>query len=109
LKHSRVRAQRHALYGPSCPPHQHPRAPRPPPTTPPRPPPPPPPPPAPPPGPDSYNLLHRGYTGESPGGHATLPFDFYKLWAAAPEKARALSEALTRDAGGAPLLRSMHD
>jgi amidase len=56
-----------------------------------------------------YNLLHRGYTGESPGGHATLPFDFYKLWAAAPEKARALSEALTRDAGGAPLLRSMHD
>lgn len=49
----------------------------------------------------SYNLAHRGYTSEGPGGHAACPFDFYKTWAATPEKTRALSEALTRDAGGA--------
>lgn len=46
-----------------------------------------------------YNLAHRGYTSEGPGGHAACPFDFYKTWAAAPAKTRALSEALTRDAG----------
>ncbi|KAL4444375.1 hypothetical protein ABPG75_012112 [Micractinium tetrahymenae] len=45
-----------------------------------------------------YNLAHRGYTAEGLGGHAACPFDFYKTWAAAPEKTRALSEALTRDA-----------
>ncbi|EFN51574.1 hypothetical protein CHLNCDRAFT_140067 [Chlorella variabilis] len=45
-----------------------------------------------------YNLMHRGYTSEGPGGHAACPFDFYKTWTAAPEKAKALSEALTRDA-----------
>ncbi|KAL4420107.1 hypothetical protein ABPG77_000588 [Micractinium sp. CCAP 211/92] len=45
-----------------------------------------------------YNLAHRGYTSEGPGGHAACPFDFYKTWAAAPAKTRALSEALTRDA-----------
>jgi amidase len=51
-----------------------------------------------------YNLLHRGYTGEPAadgttvgGGHAACPFDFYKTWVNAPEKAKAISEALTRD------------
>ncbi|KAI3424310.1 hypothetical protein D9Q98_009863 [Chlorella vulgaris] len=44
-----------------------------------------------------YNLMHRGYTSE-PGGQAECPFDFYKTWAAAPAKAKTLSEALTRDA-----------
>jgi hypothetical protein len=41
--------------------------------------------------------MHRGYTSET-GGHASCPFDFYKTWVNAPEKAREISEALTRDA-----------
>jgi hypothetical protein len=41
--------------------------------------------------------MHRGYTSEA-GGHASCPFDFYKTWVNAPDKARAVSEALTRDA-----------
>ena len=41
--------------------------------------------------------MHRGYTSEA-GGHASCPFDFYKTWVNAPDKAKAVSEALTRDA-----------
>lgn len=41
--------------------------------------------------------MHRGYTSET-GGHASCPFDFYKTWVNAPDKAKAVSEALTRDA-----------
>lgn len=41
--------------------------------------------------------MHRGYTSEA-GGHASCPFDFYKTWINAPDKAKAVSEALTRDA-----------
>lgn len=44
-----------------------------------------------------YNIVHRGYTSEA-GGHATCPFDFYKNWVNAPEKVKAISEALTRNA-----------
>eukprot|EP00879_Flechtneria_rotunda_P030699 GHRR01033368.1.p1 GENE.GHRR01033368.1~~GHRR01033368.1.p1 ORF type:complete len:178 (+),score=58.91 GHRR01033368.1:65-598(+) len=44
-----------------------------------------------------YNLLHRGYTAE-PRGHPTCCFDFYKTWVAAPKKAAAQVELLTRDA-----------
>lgn len=44
-----------------------------------------------------YNMLHRGFTSE-PGGHAECCLDFYKIWATKPAEARALSEALTRDA-----------
>lgn len=45
-----------------------------------------------------YNLVHRGYTGESPGGHSACPFDFYKTWVNDPAKAKAIAEAITRDA-----------
>lgn len=53
-----------------------------------------------------YNLAHRGYNSEC-RGHAACPFDFYKTWAAAPEKTRALSEALTRDAGESGCSRTL--
>ena len=44
-----------------------------------------------------YNMLHRGFTSE-PGGHAECCLDFYKTWVNNPAEAKALSEALTRDA-----------
>ena len=52
-----------------------------------------------------YKLMHRGYTGilasgEGDAGVAECPFDFYKEWVGAPEKARARSEAITRSAPG---------
>ena len=48
-----------------------------------------------------YKLLHRGYTGTSASGDASdglmaCPFSFYKTWATSPEKAKAMSEAVTR-------------
>lgn len=45
-----------------------------------------------------YNLTHRGYTAEGPGGHATCCFDFYRNWVNNPEKAKETTELLTRDA-----------
>mmetsp|Transcript_3853 Transcript_3853/g.11147 ORF Transcript_3853/g.11147 Transcript_3853/m.11147 type:complete len:378 (+) Transcript_3853:200-1333(+) len=44
-----------------------------------------------------YNIMHRGYTSEA-GGHAECPFDFYRQWANQPQAAKAISEALSRDA-----------
>ena len=48
-----------------------------------------------------YKLLHRGYTGTNASGDASdglmaCPFSFYKTWATSPEKAKAMSEAVTR-------------
>jgi amidase len=48
-----------------------------------------------------YKLLHRGYTGTAASGDASdglmeCPFAFYKTWATEPEKAKAMSEAVTR-------------
>jgi amidase len=44
-----------------------------------------------------YNIMHRGYTSE-PGGNASCCFDFYKNWVNEPSRAKAVSEALTRNA-----------
>jgi amidase len=38
--------------------------------------------------------------GEGERGVATCPFDFYRTWVNAPEEARAISEAITRDTIG---------
>ncbi|PSC71181.1 acylamide amidohydrolase [Micractinium conductrix] len=54
-----------------------------------------------------YNIVHRGYTSEA-GGHAPCPFEFYKNWVNHPDKARATSEALTRDTDS-PLKCSYED
>lgn len=52
-----------------------------------------------------FKLLHRGYTGkiksgESDAGVAACPYDFYKTWITDPEKAKAQSEAVTRQSVG---------
>ena len=41
--------------------------------------------------------MHRGYTSEA-GGRAECPFLFYQQWVNQPQAAKAVSEALTRDA-----------
>ncbi|MCL8209090.1 MAG: aliphatic amidase [Actinomycetia bacterium] len=45
-----------------------------------------------------YNLAHRGYTALGPAGEASCPYEFYRLWVEDPERARALTEALTHPA-----------
>lgn len=52
-----------------------------------------------------FKLMHRGYTGvltsgEGEAGVAECPFDFYKNWVNAPDKAQAQAQKLTRSTIG---------